>query len=132
MPKKTSKTKARRPAIPGRRIQNKAIDPGHDPFKRTRKLGPGPRSGRNEQASRYECEWDGPYTQVCYYIKKDGDEGRKIVHVNPKWKKQYNKDYWKHITKQSDKHGGKPRLKNTRIGKRPARKSAAPKRKRRK
>lgn len=73
------------------------IDDSHQPFKRTRTIGPGPKKAPPvKQARDWECQ-RGPkkYTQICTYV---GDNpamrGRKVKSkMDPTKKRKYNKLY---------------------------------------
>jgi hypothetical protein len=81
----------------------KRIDDSHQPFKRTRKIGPGPkRHPPVLQVKDWECK-KGPkkYTQICVYVGPNKDRrGTKTVNrMNSKKKKKYNKLYRKWAAK---------------------------------
>jgi hypothetical protein len=73
------------------------IDDSHQPYKRTRKIGPGPKKRAPVlQVGDWECK-RGPkkYTQVCVYVGDNRDRrGTKVKKkLNAKKKKAYNKIY---------------------------------------
>lgn len=73
------------------------IDDSHQPFKRTRQLGPGPkRAPAVRQVREWECQKGREkYTQVCTYVGPDlNKRGKKVKSkMNAKKKKAYNKVY---------------------------------------
>lgn len=73
------------------------IDDSHQPFKRIRQIGPGPkRRPAVAQVRDWECK-RGPkkYTQICTYVGPNrARRGTKVVSkLDPKKKKKYNKQY---------------------------------------
>lgn len=76
------------------------IQDDHNPFKRLRSIGPGPR-GREplRQRQNWECNAikDAPYKQMCVWIGPEGKGHRrgskKVVVVDPEYKAKYNKQY---------------------------------------
>jgi hypothetical protein len=77
---------------------HKPIDGSHQPFKRLRKLGTGPR-GREPIAEKkhWMCSKFDDYAQFCVWIGPKGKGhkrgARKLVVTNPKWKSKYNAEY---------------------------------------
>lgn len=76
------------------------IDDSHQPFKRTRKLGPGPKRHKPvTQKKDWECHRGSkPYEQICVWV---GDGKRKPTKnvMNKAKKKAYNKLYRKWAAK---------------------------------
>lgn len=70
------------------------IDDSHQPYKRTRKLGPGPKRARpKQQTKEWECRrGKRPYEQICRWV---GEGKRKPTknRMNPSKKRAYNKLY---------------------------------------
>jgi len=60
----------------------------HYPFKNKAHLGPGPREGENDKASKWTCSCSG-YNCTC--TSKDGQ--KKKVFIDKGYKKAYNKEY---------------------------------------
>jgi len=76
------------------------IDGSHQPFKRTRKLGPGPKKRPAiGQTKDWECiktrGQKTDYTQLCRYVGPDRDRRGEVrlVKTNKAKKKRYNKVY---------------------------------------
>jgi hypothetical protein len=61
----------------------------HHPFKRKRKLGPGPRKGRLTQSREWDCTKTSPYNQICTH--KSGY--KKTVRIDKGYKAAYNAEY---------------------------------------
>jgi hypothetical protein len=99
----------------------------HNPYKRLRSIGPGPR-GREPlpQRTNWECNAvkGAPYVQMCIWVGPEGKGHRKgakkVVKVAKAYKKAYNKEYnaWR------KKQALKPRV-NARQPNAPYRKSSA-------
>jgi hypothetical protein len=77
-----------------------AIDDSHTPFKRTNKIGPGPRKRAPvKQTGNLECErrrkTDTHYIQVCTYVGPDRARRGKKTKIKTKItkKKRYMKQY---------------------------------------
>jgi hypothetical protein len=72
----------------------KRIDDSHQPYKRTRKLGPGPdRSPPKLQARDWECHrGKRPYEQICVWVG-EGKRSNTTNRMNRAKKKRYNKRY---------------------------------------
>lgn len=80
------------------------IDDSHAPFKRTRKIGPGPRKRPAIYESKdYVCKRLKPtathYRQVCTYVGADGQKHVATIKTKKGWKKKYNKQYRKWAAK---------------------------------
>jgi hypothetical protein len=79
---------------------HKPLDDSHQPFKRLRKIGSGPR-GREPiyEKKDYECfKIKGEkYRQLCIFVGKPGKGhkagSKKLVITKKAWKKGYNKEY---------------------------------------
>lgn len=76
------------------------IDDSHAPFKRTRKIGPGPRKRPAIYESKeFVCRRVKPtrthYVQSCTYVGADGARHQVTVRTKKGWKKAYNKQYRK-------------------------------------
>lgn len=76
------------------------IDPTHTPFKRTKKLGPGPRKRPPVyKAADWECvarpKTKKHYVTVCRYVGDDRSQrGKKrVIKLKRGWKKGYNRTY---------------------------------------
>ena len=70
---------------------------GHDPFRKSNRRGPGPRGRKDGQRKRdpEKCTSTGKYQQRC--VSRGG--GSRTIAVNKQWKRQYNKDWWRHHLK---------------------------------
>lgn len=80
------------------------IDDSHQPFKRTRKIGPGPRRRAPiYESQEYKCKRLKPtathYRQVCTYVGADGQKHVATIKTKKGWKKKYNKQYRKWAAK---------------------------------
>ena len=73
----------------------KRIDDSHQPYKRTRKLGPGPRKHPPVlQARDWECHrGTKPYTQICVWVGGGDKRANTTNRMNKAKKKKYNKQY---------------------------------------
>jgi hypothetical protein len=76
----------------------KRIDDSHQPFKRTKKLGPGPRRRPPIHESKtFVCRRAKPtakhYVQLCTYVGADGAKYQTTIRTKKGWKKRYNKQY---------------------------------------
>lgn len=78
----------------------KRIDDSHQPFKRTSKIGPGPKKAPMiKKADQWECHKGkrekGKYVQLCKYIGDNANMRGKVRKVKTKIarKKAYNKLY---------------------------------------
>ncbi len=76
------------------------LDDSHAPFKRLRKLGPGPRDRAPiSEKKHWECNKieGAKYRQLCTWVgpaKMGHRKGAvKVVIVNKAWKKEYNAEY---------------------------------------
>lgn len=114
-------------------IQNKALDSSHSPFKRSRKLGPGPRGNTRTATDEWTCKWLKPYVQVCTAPpkKKGGKNRKKIIRRKREYVKAANKRSWEHQVSTRENTGG-PKYKNEKRAGYRFRPSSAPKRVRRK
>lgn len=111
-------------------IQNRALDDSHSPFKRSRRLGPGPKRSEHGYTGEWTCEYVKPYVQKCVskkVSKKTGKKKTKIVKINREYKKRYNKLHWEHQSSERERHGG-PKYSNTKQTSYTYRKPKAPKR----
>lgn len=72
----------------------KRIDDSHQPYKRTKRLGPGPRRHPPVlQAKNWECsKGKKKYEQICVWVGA-GKRAPTKNRMNPKKKKKYNKVY---------------------------------------
>jgi hypothetical protein len=63
----------------------------HHPFKRKKRLGPGPRGGENDETKQWKCVCN-DYDCACY---PQGNNKRKAFtfKINRAWKKRYNAEY---------------------------------------
>ncbi len=96
----------------------KRIDDSHQPFKRTGRIGPGPRKRAAVFESKtYSCKRASPtathYVQVCTYFGADGKKHTTKVKLKKAYKKRYNKVYraWAKTNKRVTalaKRGAKP------------------------
>lgn len=82
----------------GVRAKHKPLNDHYNPFKRSRRIGPGPRGGKNRETKKWECTWTAPYKQSCVFVgEPDGvnrpGQRKKIV-INKSYKKSYNREYW--------------------------------------
>ena len=113
-------------------IQNKALDSSHSPFKRSRKLGPGPRKTTRTAKDEWSCKYVKPYVQVCTAPpkKRGGKNRKKTIRRNPKYVKAYNKAHWEHQVSTRENQGG-PKYANEKRAGYKFRPSSAPKRVRR-
>lgn len=94
--------------------RNPPLDDSHQPFKRSSRIGSGPR-GREvlKEKKIFQCTrvLNRPYEQLCVVVK--AVEGKykkgavKIVVVDPAYKSKYNSDYNEFLKK-----GGRPRFRN--------------------
>ncbi len=76
----------------------KRIDDSHQPFKRTRKLGPGPKKHPTVWEDKAFICTKGKdskthYVQLCKYQGADGATHIHRIQLSKKWKKKYNKVY---------------------------------------
>lgn len=76
----------------------KRIDDSHQPFKRTKKIGPGPRKRPAiRETKTFVCKRSKPtkthYIQQCAYTGADGARHVTTVRTKKTWKKKYNKVY---------------------------------------
>jgi len=64
---------------------------GHNPFKRKKHLGPGPRDGENDETKQWKCVCN-DYDCACY---PQGNNKRKAFtfKIDRAWKKRYNAEY---------------------------------------
>lgn len=74
------------------------IDDSHQPFKRVRKIGPGPRKRPPIfESKEFKCKRAKPtrthYIQHCTYVGADGAKHVATVKTKKAWKKRYNKVY---------------------------------------
>lgn len=74
------------------------IDDSHQPFKRKRSIGPGPRKRpKVNEAKDWECTRAKPtakhYVQVCRWVGGGGSRAVKKVKIKKTWKKRYNAQY---------------------------------------
>lgn len=114
------RTRIRKPWRPRRRgsaVRNRPLDAHHGPFKRSPRIGPGPRSRLNREKQDWECEKVKPYVQRCTYVGPDRRKrGRlKVVKVDRAWKAAYNREYWDHLVGEARRTGG-PKFANRRGG----------------
>lgn len=65
----------------------------HYPFKRKKKLGPGPMGETNRQAEKWDCETERPYVYVCTGIADDNAGEQRVIRVDPDRKEEYNRLY---------------------------------------
>lgn len=87
-------------------LRHSPLDDSHQPFKRLRRIGPGPR-GRETlgEKKNWECNKvaGAKYVQMCIWVGPEGEGHRrgakKVVKTKRAWKKKYNKDYNKHLKK---------------------------------
>lgn len=79
----------------------------HNPFKRKRRLGPGPRKGRLTQTREWECTKASAYRQTCRH--RSGYT--KTVRIDPGYKAAYNAEYrvWRAKRRQNFKKLAKAR-----------------------
>lgn len=96
--------------------RNPPLDSTHQPFKRSTRLGPGPRNREGsplKEKKIFECarDYNKKNVQLCVVVKDvKGKYKRgtlKIVKVDADYKKKYNKDYNKWL-----KALGRPRFRN--------------------
>ena len=130
MPAKIPRRRTRRYGV--KAIQNKALDDSHSPFKRSRRLGPGPKRGEHNQTGEWTCEYVKPYVQKCTSTKKSKKTGKKktkIIKIKRDYKKRYNKAHWEHQSAERERHNG-PKYTNTKQTSYRYRPSKAPRRKR--
>lgn len=74
------------------------IDDSHQPFKRTKRIGPGPRKRPPIHESKtFTCKRGKPtgkhYVQHCTYVGADGAKHVTTIKTKKKWKRSYNKVY---------------------------------------
>jgi hypothetical protein len=94
--------------------RNPPLDDSHQPFKRSSRIGTGPR-GREvlKEKKIFQCTrvLNRKYEQLCVVVKDVKGKYRKgavkIVVVDPTYKSKYNSDYNKWLKK-----GGRPRFRN--------------------
>jgi hypothetical protein len=130
MPVKIPRRRTRRYGV--KAIQNRAIDDSHTPFKRSKRLGPGPKRSTKAQTGEWTCEYVKPYVQKCTSAKKSKRTGKKkvkIIKIDRAYKKRYNKAHWEHQSAERERHGG-PKYSNDKQGSYRYRPSKAPARKR--
>lgn len=110
-------------------IQNKALDSSHSPFKRAKRIGPGPRKTRREAKDEWTCRYVKPYVQVCTAPpkKKGGKNRKKTIRRNRAYVKKYNAEHWEHQVSTRENTGG-PKYKNEKRAGYKFRASSAPKR----
>ena len=80
--------------------RHKPIQDDHNPYKRLRSIGPGPR-GREPlpQRKHWECNavQGAPYVQMCIWVGPEGKGHRrgskKVVKVAQGYKAKYNREY---------------------------------------
>lgn len=91
------------PRKPRRKLMSKRIDDSHQPFKRTRKIGPGPkRHPPVLQVKEWECrKGKKKYEQICVYVGPNKERRGTVTknRMNPRKKKKYNKLYRKWAAK---------------------------------
>lgn len=99
-PKPKPKTKTRTKTMPKTKSRSKRgarIDDSHQPFKRLRVIGPGPkRHPPVDNVKDWECrKGSKKYEQICVYVGPNLDRRGKTTknRMNPKKKKKYNKLY---------------------------------------
>jgi len=61
----------------------------HNPFKRWKKIGVGPRAGKNDQAKKWKCKCSN-YSCKCIGIGKNSDAKAKTVKIDRGYKHEYN------------------------------------------
>lgn len=87
------------------------IDDSHQPFKRLKKIGPGPKKHPPVlQVREWECQ-RGPkkkgfYTQICKFVG-DGERAPRTVRLKKAKKKKYNKLYRQWARRNRAKLAGK-------------------------
>ena len=109
-----------------RKTMSKRIDDSHHPFKRTRKIGNGPKKHPPVlHVKEWECrKGKKKYEQICRYVGPDERRRGTVTtsRMNPKKKKAYNKlyrEFAKRNRKDLRKRGARPgyRCRRTRIAK---------------
>lgn len=110
-------------------VQNKPLDDSHSPFKRAKRLGPGPKRKVREATDEWTCTWVKPYVQKCVKApsRKGGKKRVKIIKRDPKKVKAYNKAHWESQVSARE-HGGGPKYSNSKRAGYHYRKPSAPKR----
>ena len=93
--------------------RNRPISRSHNPFARSRSLGPGPRGGGLSERRDWKCrkKKGTKYVQICKYIGLDPrmKGKKKKITTNPKYKSKANKQYNRWL-----KASGGPRFRNER------------------
>ena len=88
--------------------RNPPLDDSHQPFKRSKTLGPGPKKGGNSRTGEWECRKLKKYVQICEWVGPGKRSDKKVV-TDPERKKKYNKLYAEWLDKKR-----KPRFPNKR------------------
>lgn len=76
-------------------VRNRPLDDSHQPYKRRRAHGPGPRGETFVQTKEWECKKVAPYVQKCVNVGgQSARKGRvKIVRTRRSRKQRYNTEY---------------------------------------
>jgi len=99
-------------------VRNRPLDREHHPFKRSRRIGVGPRGRVSVLREDWECDRLAKYKQRCVYVGPiTRARGRvKIIKVKPDWKADYNREYWDYLVRESDRTGRTRFANRTRAG----------------
>lgn len=95
-----------REALDGAELTEMKSD--HWPYKVKKRLGPGPRGGKNKRADDWECTC-GSYKCTCKGISPETKGQKKTVLIGKEYKKTYNAEYkaWAKKHKKKKKKGKK-------------------------